>query len=72
MCVLIFVLYCGQARTLPFFLSFHHPTPTPTSPFTSPNTIHQTKPQAYYILDELFIGGQLQETSKHEVLRVRF
>lgn len=27
--------------------------------------------QAYYILDELFIGGQLQETSKNEVLRVR-
>jgi len=27
-------------------------------------------PQAYYILDELFIGGQLQESSKNEVLRV--
>mmetsp|Transcript_6036 Transcript_6036/g.20294 ORF Transcript_6036/g.20294 Transcript_6036/m.20294 type:complete len:160 (-) Transcript_6036:1-480(-) len=25
--------------------------------------------KAYYILDELFIGGQLQETSKAEVLR---
>jgi hypothetical protein len=27
--------------------------------------------QAYYILDELFIGGHLQESSKNEVLRVR-
>lgn len=26
--------------------------------------------KAYYILDELFIGGQLQETSKTEVLRI--
>ena len=26
--------------------------------------------QAYYILDELFIGGELQESSKKEVLRV--
>ena len=26
--------------------------------------------KAYYILDELFIGGQLQETSKAEVLRI--
>ena len=26
--------------------------------------------KAYYILDELFIGGQLQETSKKEVLKV--
>ena len=26
--------------------------------------------QAYYILDELFIGGFLQESSKKEVLRV--
>ncbi len=26
--------------------------------------------KAYYILDELFIGGYLQETSKSEVLRV--
>lgn len=26
--------------------------------------------KAYYILDELFIGGQLQESSKNEVLRV--
>jgi hypothetical protein len=26
--------------------------------------------QAYYILDELFIGGELQETSKKEVLKV--
>eukprot|EP00953_Heterococcus_sp_UTEX-ZZ885_P011925 6884-Heterococcus_DN1.PRE.2 len=25
---------------------------------------------AYYILDELFIGGELQESSKKEVLRV--
>jgi hypothetical protein len=27
-------------------------------------------PQAYYILDELFIGGQLQESSKNEVRRL--
>lgn len=26
--------------------------------------------KAYYILDELFVGGQLQETSKAEVLRI--
>ncbi len=26
--------------------------------------------KAYYILDELFIGGHLQETSKAEVLRI--
>jgi len=26
--------------------------------------------KAYYILDELFIGGQLQENSKAEVLRI--
>ena len=26
--------------------------------------------QAYYILDELFIGGQLQESSKKEILKV--
>ena len=26
--------------------------------------------KAYYIVDELFIGGHLQETSKAEVLRV--
>ena len=26
--------------------------------------------KAYYILDELFIGGELQETNKREVLRV--
>lgn len=26
--------------------------------------------KAYYIMDELFIGGQLQETSKAEVLRI--
>jgi AP-1 complex subunit sigma 1/2 len=26
--------------------------------------------KAYYIVDELFIGGQLQETSKAEVLRI--
>ena len=26
--------------------------------------------KAYYIMDELFIGGQLQETSKVEVLRI--
>jgi AP-1 complex subunit sigma 1/2 len=26
--------------------------------------------QAYFILDELFIGGELQESSKKEVLRV--
>jgi AP-1 complex subunit sigma 1/2 len=26
--------------------------------------------QAYYILDELFIGGHLQETSKKEVLKI--
>ena len=26
--------------------------------------------KAYYILDELFIGGNLQETSKKEVLKV--
>jgi AP-1 complex subunit sigma 1/2 len=26
--------------------------------------------KAYYILDELFIGGNLQETSKAEVLRI--
>jgi len=26
--------------------------------------------KAYYILDELLIGGELQETSKREVLRV--
>lgn len=26
--------------------------------------------KAYYILDELFIGGELQETSKAEVLRI--
>lgn len=26
--------------------------------------------KAYYILDELFIGGELQETNKKEVLRV--
>ena len=25
---------------------------------------------AYYILDELFIGGELQETNKREVMRV--
>jgi len=30
-----------------------------------------TDSQAYYILDELFIGGHLQESSKNEVLRVR-
>ena len=27
-------------------------------------------PQAYYILDELLLGGELQETNKREVLRV--
>lgn len=26
--------------------------------------------KAYYIMDELFIGGYLQETSKSEVLRI--
>lgn len=26
--------------------------------------------KAYYILDEVFIGGYLQETSKAEVLRI--
>jgi hypothetical protein len=26
--------------------------------------------QAYYILDELLLGGELQETNKREVLRV--
>lgn len=26
--------------------------------------------KAYYILDEMFIGGHLQETSKSEVLRI--
>eukprot|EP00968_Pinguiococcus_pyrenoidosus_P015890 scaffold1492_cov257-Pinguiococcus_pyrenoidosus.AAC.5 len=26
--------------------------------------------KAYYILDELFIGGETQETSKREILRV--
>ena len=26
--------------------------------------------QAYYILDELILGGELQETNKREVLRV--
>lgn len=26
--------------------------------------------KAYYLLDELFIGGQIQETSKAEVLRI--
>ena len=26
--------------------------------------------KAYYILDELFIGGELQESSKKEVLKV--
>ena len=26
--------------------------------------------QAYYILDEILIGGELQETNKKEVLRV--
>ena len=26
--------------------------------------------KAYYILDELFIGGELQETNKREVMRV--
>jgi AP-1 complex subunit sigma 1/2 len=26
--------------------------------------------KAYYIMDELFIGGHLQETSKAEVLRI--
>ena len=26
--------------------------------------------KAYYILDELFIGGHLQETSKKEVLKI--
>jgi hypothetical protein len=26
--------------------------------------------KAYYILDELFLGGELQETNKREVLRV--
>ena len=26
--------------------------------------------KAYYIVDELFIGGELQETSKKEVLRI--
>ena len=27
-------------------------------------------PQAYYILDELLLGGELQESNKREVLRV--
>ena len=27
-------------------------------------------PQAYYILDEIILGGELQETNKREVLRV--
>lgn len=26
--------------------------------------------KAYFILDEIFIGGELQETNKREVLRV--
>jgi hypothetical protein len=26
--------------------------------------------QAYYILDEILIGGELQETNKREILRV--
>jgi AP-1 complex subunit sigma 1/2 len=30
----------------------------------------QTHTQAYYILDELFINGELQESSKKEVLSV--
>ena len=34
------------------------------------STISPHAPQAYYILDELLLGGELQETNKREVLRV--
>jgi AP-1 complex subunit sigma 1/2 len=29
-----------------------------------------TKLQAYYMLDELLLGGEMQETNKREILRV--
>ncbi len=44
------------------------PFTLPFLPYRLPPWWHPT--QAYYILDELFIGGQLQESSKNEVLRV--
>lgn len=36
-----------------------HPTPRPHPPL-----------QAYYLLDEMMLGGELQESNKREVLRV--
>lgn len=59
------------------------PSPaTPTLPRAQPNTarprpvhprrprpVHPHHPQAYYILDELLLGGYLQESSKREILR---
>ena len=37
-----------------------------SSRFSNPECIHQ----AYYLLDELIIAGELQESSKKAVLRV--
>jgi hypothetical protein len=42
----------------------------PTPRAGSPRPIKPVLEQAYYILDELILGGELQETNKREVLRV--
>ena len=48
------------------------PLPTPAHPPRFPIGLPcaTATAQAYYILDELLLGGELQESNKREVLRV--
>ncbi len=46
------------------------PLPTPAHPPVFGLPCATAPAQAYYILDELLLGGELQESNKREVLRV--
>ena len=47
-----------------------HPLAAPSCALSLSLSLSLSLRAAYYILDELFIGGELQETNKREVMRV--
>ena len=60
-----------QHRTAPHCTAPHRTAPHhPPSTHLSPHTHRRRTAQAYFILDELLLAGELQETSKKAVGRV--
>ena len=57
---------------LPLFLLSPSPISSSSTPSLSPSLPSSSPPpppQAYYMLDELLVGGEMQETSKRNIIR---